>query len=188
MADSKGTALAFGALGVATLFVVSGMKGVTLSDVLSGKATNKLDPAGGLPAQAKEDPVLSASPVEAANGALSNVEGNTPGLTVKFDGVLVASWIAPILSYGRAHGWKGTVSSGFRTYQKQVELWNSGVKPVAKPGTSNHEGAIYPRGAVDVTDAAGLSAALAGSKYEKVLIWAGSKDPVHFSHPHNGAY
>lgn len=46
---SQGTPLplAFGALGVATLFVVSGMKGVTIGDVLSGKANNPLDPTGG---------------------------------------------------------------------------------------------------------------------------------------------
>lgn len=187
--SSQGTALAFGALGAATLFVVSGIKGVTLGDVLSGKATMTLDPKGGVSAEAiRDNPLLTASPLEAANGALSNVEGNSPGLTGTFDGKKVASWIIPALSYGRAHGWTGTVTSGFRTYQEQERIWNSGVRPAAKPGTSNHEGAIYPRGAVDVSDAAGLDRALKGSKYQSVLIWAGSKDPVHFSHPHGGSY
>lgn len=51
MADTKGTALAFGALGVATLFVVSGIKGTTLSDVLQGKANKSLDPTGGVSSQ-----------------------------------------------------------------------------------------------------------------------------------------
>ena len=56
------------------------------------------------------------------------------------------------------------------------------------PGTSNHEGSAFPRGAVDVSDAAQLSSILLGSPYGSTLVWAGSKDKVHFSHPHGGSY
>jgi hypothetical protein len=39
-----------------------------------------------------------------------------------------------------------------------------------------------------VSDAQTLSRILRGSKYAHLLVWAGGKDPVHFSHPHNGSY
>jgi len=105
-----------------------------------------------------------------------------------FEGKPVAGWIAPILSYARAHGWTGSVNSGFRSFADQTRIYNSGVRPAAKPGTSNHEGADFPRGAVDVSNAAQLAAILRRSKYRNLLVWAGSKDPVHFSHPHGGSY
>ena len=62
------------------------------------------------------------------------------------------------------------------------------MRPAAVPGTSNHEGTVYPRGAVDVSDASQLSSVLSRSPYASTLVWAGSKDPVHFSHPHGGSY
>lgn len=114
--------------------------------------------------------------------------------TADFEGTTVAAWIAPVLKYARRHGWKGTLSSGFRSFEDQTRLWNaraSNPNPVAAPGTSNHEGDVFPRGAVDVGDleqAKQLSAILAGSRYKKLLVYAGSDDPVHFSHPHQGHY
>lgn len=122
----------------------------------------------------------------AAAGKAPPVTGNKG--TANFEGTTVAGWIAPILKYGRAHGWKGSVSSGFRSYADQVRIYNSGVRPAAVPGTSNHEGADFPRGAVDVSDAQTLSNILQRSPYAKTLVYAGSKDPVHFSHPHGGRY
>jgi hypothetical protein len=108
--------------------------------------------------------------------------------TANFEGHKVAAWIAPALEYARKHGWKGTVTSGFRSFADQTRIYNSGVRPAAKPGTSNHEGAEFPRGAVDVSDPQTLSRILAKSPYADKLKWAGAKDPVHFSHPHNGSY
>jgi hypothetical protein len=108
--------------------------------------------------------------------------------TVNFEGHPVAAWIAPELRWARAHGWKGSVNSGFRTLADQTRIYNSGVRPAAKPGTSNHEGADFPRGAVDVSDAQGLARVLAKKPGGSPLKWAGAKDPVHFSHPHGGSY
>lgn len=105
-----------------------------------------------------------------------------------FDGKPVAGWIAPILRYARQHGWTGSVTSGFRSYVDQQRIYNSGVRPAAKPGTSNHEGDQFPRGAVDVSNASQLAAILRRSPYRNRLVWAGAKDPVHFSHPHDGGY
>jgi hypothetical protein len=106
--------------------------------------------------------------------------------TANFEGHTVAAWIAPWLHYARKHGWKGQVNSGYRSYAEQAAIYASGVRPAAKPGTSNHEGKDFPRGAVDVSEAEQLARILrrAGAP----LRWAGGKDPVHFSHPHNGSY
>jgi hypothetical protein len=105
-----------------------------------------------------------------------------------FGGKPVAGWIAPILSYARAHGWTGSVTSGYRSYQEQASIYNRGVRPAARPGTSNHEFTAFPGGAVDVSQAQQLARILRNSPYRGVLVWAGSKDPVHFSHPHGGSY
>jgi hypothetical protein len=80
------------------------------------------------------------------------------------------------------------VTSGYRSRAEQARIYNSGVRPAARPGTSNHEGTQFPRGAIDVSDAAALARILGRSPYRNRLRWAGSKDPVHFSHPHNGGY
>jgi hypothetical protein len=115
--------------------------------------------------------------------ALTRAKGTT-----NFEGHKVAAWIAPVLSYARKQGWKGQVNSGFRSLAEQTRIYNSGVRPAARPGTSNHEGAQFPRGAVDVSDAQQLSDIIKRSRYSHLLQWAGAKDPVHFSHPHNGSY
>lgn len=116
----------------------------------------------------------------------------------KFDGRPVAGWIAPILRAARQDGVQFTLSSGWRSDEEQVRIWNSGVRPAAKPkalggGGSNHSEENFPGGAVDVNAKDGGAARLAAwlakhPKYNKLLVYAGSKDPVHFSHPHNGSY
>ncbi|CAB4171609.1 hypothetical protein UFOVP1346_22 [uncultured Caudovirales phage] len=105
-----------------------------------------------------------------------------------FEGTQVAGWIAPVLTYARAHGWKGSLNSGVRSFADQSRIYNSGVRPAARPGTSNHEMTAFPGGAIDVNGAAQLSSILQQSPYKNLLVWAGAKDPVHFSHPHNGSY
>lgn len=126
----------------------------------------------------------SAAPVSAGTGA---ADTSAKG-TVLFGGKTVAAWIAPALQAARQNGWKGAVTSGYRSFADQTRIYNSGVRPAAKPGTSNHEGTTFPRGAVDVTDPQGLSRALQNTPYARKLQWAGGKDPVHFSHPENGHY
>lgn len=141
--------------------------------------------------------VPGAIKVKERQGAPVRVKGGTPGkhapTIAKFDGKPVAGWIAPILKRARATGlWKGTVTSGFRTDAEQKRIYDSGVRPAAVPKSeggsgSNHEGGKFPLGAVDVSDAKGLAAALRQLGIHK-LQYAGSKDSVHFSHPHNGGY
>lgn len=131
--------------------------------------------------------VVGVQPVNPGMQGNPNATTAKKGI-VKFDDKPVAAWIAPILQWATAHGWTGTVSSGYRSFADQKRIYDSGVRPAAVPGTSNHEGDVFPRGAVDVTNAQQLSDVLANSPYRDVLIWAGSKDPVHFSHPHGGSY
>lgn len=106
-----------------------------------------------------------------------------------FDGKPVAAWIAPILAYARKQGWKGSVTSGYRSRAKQAQLYaHPQGYPVAKPGTSKHERSEFPRGAVDVSNAEQLARILRNSPYRGRLVWAGAKDAVHFSHPSGGSY
>lgn len=135
-----------------------------------------------------EDTKSSAPSAPAAATGDASKGLTTPAGLRNFDGKRVAAWIAPALEYARSRGWKGEVTSGYRSKAEQERIYNSGVRPAAVPGTSNHEGDAFPRGAVDTTEAQQLSNILQGSPYAKLLVYAGSKDPVHFSHPHNGSY
>ncbi len=153
--------------------------------LLSGLATTKIPQASEY--QTKTAPREPAkTPVEPAVG--THLGAALPKGLTQFGGKQVAAWIEPILKYAQAHGWKGGVSSGYRSKAEQERIYNSGVRPAAVPGTSNHEGTEFPRGAVDVSEAQQLSNILKGSPYAGTLVWAGGKDPVHFSHPHNGSY
>lgn len=145
------------------------------------------------PVARKDDPPPLAADFPASGGIVGGVSPVSPdpksqGDLLFYDGKKVAAWIVPILKYARAHGWRGNVTSGYRSLADQTRIYNSGKRPAAKPGTSNHEFTQYPGGAVDVTNAAQLSNILLKSPYAKVLVWAGTKDPVHFSHPHDGGY
>jgi len=126
------------------------------------------------------------------DNSLSVDVGNLPKGLADFEGSPVAGWIKPILEYGRSKGWKGSISSGYRTRAEQTKLYerykNSGFDNryiAAKPGQSNHEGYEFPDGAVDVGDPEILNNILTGSKYKNVLCWAithGLSDHPHFSH------
>lgn len=126
-------------------------------------------------------------------GGGSDPSGGASGTHV-MDGHPVADWIYSILAQARQAGVQFAVSSGFRTDAEQTRIYDSGVRPAAVPRSeggpgSNHEGAKYPLGAVDISPgAASLSSWLEGSRYASTLIYAGAKDPVHFSHPHGGGY
>lgn len=174
------------------------------TDFPTGASTAAPSAAGGSGGAATSAPTsggggqLASNPVNVAVSRKSKKAAKLAGTSAKalkaakgvgtFDGQKVALWIVPILQYARAHGWTGSVTSGYRSFADQTRIYNSGVRPAAIPGTSNHEGDAFPRGAVDVSQAAQLSKILLASPFRKLLVYAGSKDPVHFSHPHNGSY
>lgn len=115
-------------------------------------------------------------------------EGDERGAkgVVQFQGKPVAAWIARILKRAQGDGVPVQVSSGFRSYAEQERLWNElGRDPrrVARPGTSNHEGSDYPRGAVDLTSGSWqpMVAWLARNPDVPLVHYAYPKDPYHFS-------
>jgi hypothetical protein len=94
----------------------------------------------------------------------------------------IAAWIAPILQWASEHGWTGTVTSGYRTYDQQAAINASGAYS-APAGKSNHESATYPGGAVDVTQPGQLMSVLQGYTGPLKLVGGvlGPADPEHFS-------
>lgn len=99
----------------------------------------------------------------------------------------LANWIArEIYDAVNNHGAQGVVNSGLRTYAEQARLYwiyQHGGNIAAPPGSSNHEGYVYARGAVDWSDPESLNRAL-GHKASPKLKWAethGLADWPHFS-------
>lgn len=98
----------------------------------------------------------------------------------------IANWIVRELEWAHAHGAVFTITSGLRTYAEQAVLYQrylNGGNIAAKPGESNHEGFLYPRGAIDTADPIALDHVLR-TKPNRKLIYAesvGLADTVHFS-------
>jgi hypothetical protein len=110
------------------------------------------------------------------------------GGTTMFDGKPVASWIVPILSWARGHGWHGSVTSGYRDPQQQMAAARGyGLEHYGPAGPlgSNHVRTAYPGGAVDVSDPPGLARVLSGYQATngRTLVWGNPVigDFVHFS-------
>lgn len=174
-AASGSLAIGFAELLGAVILGVAAVTGSSLGSVVRGQ-----------PDRTKTSAAPSSSPGAAPS---SSPGAGTSAGTAQFEGHTVAAWIVPVLTYARAHGWTGQVTSGYRSYDQQKSIYDSGVRPAAVPGTSNHEETEFPGGAVDVTNASQLSAIIKASPFASLLVWAGSKDPVHFSHPSsNGTY
>jgi hypothetical protein len=114
---------------------------------------------------------------------------------VEFDGKPVAAWMIPRLKFARENGWDGHVLSGYRTPAQQRGAGARYAKALGKrleqvyPNgvlASNHVGAEWPRGAVDVTDPVKLAAAMVGWRLAgrpRALVWGGPiiNDDAHFS-------
>lgn len=85
------------------------------------------------------------------------------------------------LAFARAHGWHGTVTSGFRTYAEQATLYArylAGGPLAARPGTGNHE----TGNAVDVTDYGTFGRIMSfAPAFARLFNRLGARDPVHFS-------
>lgn len=103
-------------------------------------------------------------------GANQNVNpANLPSGSWSFDGVTIAKWIAPILTWARGHGWTGHVTSGYRP----------GFDPHTVTGYSNHSSLTYPGGAIDVggpddyADGHNLYEVLTHYKGSPTLKWGG---------------
>lgn len=173
----------------------SGARSALLTQYLSSRSSDASKDSGnllnlGLSLKDAQDTPAQTKTVKVKTPASKGPVDTSAKGTVNFGGKPVAAWMVPILKYARSKGWKGGINSGYRSYAKQKQIYDSGVRPAAVPGTSRHEGSKYPLGAIDVSDAATLNRIInsSNSPYKGKLTWAGSKDPVHFSHPTGGGY
>jgi hypothetical protein len=109
-------------------------------------------------------------------------EVETPEASWNPRGKPIATWIVPVLQWAYLHGWRGSVTSGYRTLYEQLQLNAAGAYS-APAGLSNHETARYPGGAVDVTEPAQLTEILRGYPGQEKLVGGklGPVDPEHFS-------
>jgi hypothetical protein len=181
---------ALGFLILGAILLKAGWKDQNIVDVLLGN--DKTNPGGHVPDPTAQSILagigegdlgtpgapggLTRTPVLPSAAPSGKVHGTT-----QFDGIPVASWIAPILHAARSTGrWRGRVTSGYRS-PNEVVTPSPGL-PVAPQGKSNHNGTIFPKGAVDVSDPGGLEDALkhvAGGYLLKRGTAIG--DPIHFS-------
>lgn len=106
---------------------------------------------------------------------------------VTFDGRPCAAWLAEHLRWARAHGWNGTLTSGWRDPAYSESLCRSMCGAPSCPGkcagrASNHSGVKAPAGAVDVSDYVKFAQVIKNSPAKPPIHNAlGAKDPVHFS-------
>jgi len=98
----------------------------------------------------------------------------------RFDGLPVAKWIIPEARYARAHGWRGRITSGYRSHAHNVAQ--------GRLYRSEHEGTAYPHGAIDFGGfTSGLGNKLAfmraavGYRGPKVRAPIGFRDDGHAS-------
>jgi hypothetical protein len=74
-----------------------------------------------------------------------------------FDGVQVAAWTVKWLKKSRENGWRGEVTSGYRTPKHSEDVCRDICGQPSCPGlcagrSSNHSGKDFPAGAIDLTD------------------------------------
>ena len=97
----------------------------------------------------------------------------------------LAAWMVPKVDAAYSHGWRGTLTSGWRSAAYSTSICYRLCGQPTCPGTcagagSAHSGSVYPAGAIDVTDPYGFAAAsrAAGTGLHNSL---GSRDPWHMS-------
>lgn len=188
-------ALAFGEILVGGVVLTMGITGKGPREVIGGQATS-IEPLGGSSKLTAFD-TSGGGNGGTPGGGFAGAEGSFPLSakdarklrgTVNFEGTQVAAWIYPFLKYARLKGWKGHVTSGYRSAAEQARICSETSGPCATPGKSNHQGKRFPRGAIDVEGAEELAAILKGIPGGSLLKWAGAVDDVHFSFPHGGSY
>lgn len=105
----------------------------------------------------------------------------------RYDGVVVAAWMVPYLTWARQNGWRGRLVSGWRdpNYSRSLCMRMCGAPSC--PGrcaglSSNHVGSTKPHGAVDVSDYVTFGKLMQRCPHQPRLInRLGARDPVHFS-------
>lgn len=168
-------------LTVAGILIYAGIHGYSVADTV-GIAL------GRTPHRQATNPSVGATSLASSEYTGGGESGSVAigGGISQFDGHPVASWIVPILQWARAHGWRGVVTSGYRTPSEQLRAAEGyGLEHYGAGGPlgSNHVGYIWPEGAVDVTHPEELATVLRGYPGSPKLVWGGPTigDRVHFS-------
>jgi hypothetical protein len=166
---------------IGSVMAISAVKGISVADVLKGVTGGHIDPKGG--ATSSEPNATQSVGGDITKDPLGGIAG-----TSNIDGRPVANWLAKVVLYARAHGWRGKVTSGVRSDEEQRQACihvcgNPEGCPgtCAKPGESNHRGTIWPLGAVDVSDPDGFERAIRDYPGGPPIKRALADDPVHFS-------
>lgn len=171
----------FALMTAGTLLLYSGWSNSSILEVLQGIAKPKSGPGeAGFVALLLSGSKSAVTPESGGEG-MHTAHGTPKGLTT-FDGKPVCKWIAVELQWAREHGWTGSLNSGYRSAADQARVCAETSNPCAPPGTSNHQGKKYPKGAADVTNEAELNKVLA-KKPGRKLYWTGKAigDNPHFS-------
>lgn len=181
---------AFGTLVLAVLFLDAGITGRSLAEVVRGE----LSRGRGLASFAGisiPDIQLAASPNAQASPTTTSYDtppgaGSAQG-TASFDGKTVAAVAIPYLEFARAHGWRGTVTSGYRTPEYSESLCRNMCGAPSCPGrcagrSSNHSGTSRTHFAIDVSDESTFGQLMARPDAPQPKIFNNlPADRIHFS-------
>lgn len=133
-------------------------------------------------------PVTKAA-LQRGTGTGGGGGASTPGPSAgvgSFDGVPVANWLIPYLSWARQNGWQGRLNSGWRSPEHSERLCFEKCGAATCPGTcagrsSNHSADVKPKGAIDVSDEARFAELMARCPLSPRIFNDLSKDRIHFS-------
>jgi hypothetical protein len=107
-----------------------------------------------------------------------------------FDGKPVAAWLKPYLDWARAHGWQGTLNSGYRTPEYSEHLCHGICGAPSCPGkcagrTSHHSIRVKPGGSIDVSDYVKFGELMRQCPYSPRIFNNLPNDRVHYSNTGN---
>lgn len=160
----------FGLIALGAILAYSGLKNKSIIETLRGLPSSLVNTPYEADARAAAGKLASLSgggsskskgnnsPSAYDNTQFASVSSsNTPSGVAVYDGKQVAAWIIPWLKKSRQAGWKGTVTSGYRTPAYSEHLCQQMCGAPSCPGrcagrSSNHSGKRFPAGAVDVSD------------------------------------
>lgn len=138
---------------------------------------------GGIGSLVTQIPVVGGL-IKGAAGVLGSLDGDGPVEKALGDIGGLHEQVLRALAYAKSQGWKGQVTSGYRSIAEQQYLWDNADrlglvrgKTVARPGSSSHQSGD----AIDVTDFETFRRIMATAPANARLKNLVPGDPVHFS-------
>jgi hypothetical protein len=139
----------------------------------------------GLAADGIVGPITKAALQRRVGGAPPTPPAPSGGVG-SFDGVQVATWLIPYLTWARANGWRGRLNSGYRSPEHSERICRDMCGAPTCPGRcagrlSNHSGNVKPKGAIDVSDEFRFGQLMAKCPYSPRIFNDLPNDRIHFS-------